>query len=132
MSDEYTDEKPIEEELSASPFGDESKSGEESGKQKVSRKGRLFRLMYNKFFLVFMLFLVWIMFFDSNNLISRYRIKAELHQLDQQKRYYLKEIAVNEETQDQLMNDLDKVERYGREKYLMKQDNEEIFLIIEE
>jgi hypothetical protein len=134
---QYEDEIPLQEELTA----DEPVSDQEAGprrkqtegeKERVADPGKYWRLLYNKYLLTTLVFIVWLVFFDGNNLISRYRVKRELRSMKHQKEYYMDEIAKNEVIRDQLANDLDKVEQYGREKYLMKRDNEDVFLIIEE
>ncbi len=95
-------------------------------------RNRLFRILSNKYLLAFLIILVWVLFFDGNNLISRFRILSEIRQLRQQKKYYREEIRINEDIRDALLHDIDQVEKFGRETYLMKRDNEDIYLIIEE
>jgi cell division protein DivIC len=116
-----------------------SVSGESGiGSKKVKStngKGRLtgvLRIISNKYLITSVGFLVLILFFDGNNLLSRYHVKQELNQMYRQKAYYQKEITENEHIRKQLTHDLSRVEAYGRENYLMKRDNEDIFLIIEE
>ncbi len=102
------------------------------GGVKVNGIVKTFRLLTNKYLIAVLAFLVWILFFDNNNLISRYRVKQELKHLYRQKEYYEREIALNEQIRNQLMNNLKSVEAFGRENYLMKRDNEDIYLIIDE
>lgn len=133
---QYQDEKSREEELTTEHPGTE-RTDEKTIKEPTRRKSGfrgslLWRLVSNKFFLAFMIFFVWILFFDSNNLINRFKVKSELRQMELQKRYYLQEISQNELIRDQLMHDLEQVETYGRERYLMKRDQEDVYLIIEE
>lgn len=90
------------------------------------------RIVSNKYLITILAFVIWVLFFDGNNLLSRFRVKKELNHLHHQKEYYQQEITLNEKLRDQLMNDLDQAEAYGREHYLMKRDNEDIYLIIDE
>lgn len=132
---EFNDEKPLEEELKTSSeehIGNTSDDEPEQHKRGFQFRRKItWRILYNKFVIVLLIFIVWLTFFDNNNLISRFRVKSELRQLKNQKEYYLKEIEINEGFRDQLINDPEKAEAFGREQYLMKRDNEDIFLIIE-
>lgn len=129
---DYKDEPSFEEELSPE-FSGSSKADNSAAKEKPVRKGsRVIKIISNKYLLTILFFIVWLLFFDSNNLISRYKVKFELRQMHNQKQYYTDEIETNEKIKEQLTNDLDAIETFGREKYLMKRDNEDIYLIIEE
>jgi hypothetical protein len=57
---------------------------------------------------------------------------STLNDLEDQKVYFLEEIEKDSTELSRLMNDTAHLERFAREKYLMKRDNEDIFLIIEE
>ncbi|MCC6385537.1 MAG: septum formation initiator family protein [Bacteroidia bacterium] len=85
----------------------------------------------NKYVITLILFLVWISFFDQNSLITQYRYRKQLNELEEKKAYYLTEIEKNKQDLDALMGDKKKLEKFAREKYLMKKENEDIFLIIE-
>lgn len=92
------------------------------------------RIVKNYYLMVGLVFVVWMLFFDSNNVMNQLRSSAELDDLLQQKAFYESETASNKALVEQLTNPDDKraLEKYGREKYLMKKDREEIFLIIPE
>lgn len=81
-----------------------------------------------------LVFVVWMIFFDSNNMISQYRNRRDLKELVQQKQFYVTEIAKNKTLVHDLTNPKDKsaLEKFAREKYLMKKPNEEIFLIVKD
>jgi len=86
----------------------------------------------NKYLVAGTLFLVWLVFFDQNNLLERSRQINHLHQLQQDKVYYQKRIQEDSTRLQQLKTDKDNLERFAREKYYMKKDNEDIFVIVEE
>lgn len=70
------------------------------------------------------------MFFDNRDFItSHFRERAELSKLEKSKQYYEQQIAVTKRELDQLKTDPAVLEKYAREKYLMKRDNEDLFLI---
>ncbi len=84
----------------------------------------------NKYALTALLFVIWLSFFDRNNFISQYSDRQELKKIQSDKAFYLKEITQNKEDMDDLMSDKEHLEKYGRERYMMKKDDEDIFLII--
>jgi cell division protein FtsB len=76
-------------------------------------------------------FLVWMLFLDSNDLISRFKLGAKLRNLDREKAYYQEKIADVEKDRHELMTDTELLEKFAREKYLMKKETEDIFIIQE-
>ena len=85
----------------------------------------------NKYILVLIAVLVWFMFFDQNNLIQQYCYSRQLKDFRAEKEYYLNEIARDSIDLDKLKNNPEELERYAREKYLMKRENEDIYIIPE-
>ncbi|MFM9008448.1 MAG: FtsB family cell division protein [Bacteroidota bacterium] len=83
----------------------------------------------NKYALTFIAFLIWMAFFDRNDFIVQYRYRSELKALEADKAYFTEQIAQNKRDMEDLMSDPEHLEKYAREKYLMKKDNEDIFLI---
>jgi hypothetical protein len=77
-------------------------------------------------------FLVWITFFDSNDLISRFRMNSKLSSLEDEKEYYLEKISEVEKDRNELMTNKELLEKFAREKYLMKKETEDVFVIVEE
>lgn len=77
-------------------------------------------------------FLVWLTFLDSNDLISRFKMGAKLRSLDNEKEYYQEKISDVEKDRKELMTNKELLEKFAREKYLMKKEAEDIFIIREE
>ena|ERR1700748_1268345 len=92
---------------------------------------RLVDLFRNKYFLVFIAFLVWMVFFDKNDLFSQYQYRQEVSKLKQEKEFYQKETAKVSKDLDELTSNPQKLEKFAREKYLMKKDNEDVFVIVQ-
>jgi cell division protein DivIC len=87
----------------------------------------------NKYLLTALGFTVWILFFDARDFItSHFRERGELMKLEQSKKYYEQQIAATKQELDQLKSNPALLEKYAREKYLMKRDNEDLFLIRED
>ena len=77
-------------------------------------------------------FLVWMIFLDSNDLISRFKLGAKLRNLNNEKEYYQQKIAEVQKDREELMTNRELLEKFAREKYLMKKETEDIFIIQEE
>lgn len=93
---------------------------------------RLFNLIKNKFFLATVAFVIWMMFFDRNDLFSQYEYRQQLGKLKQEQQFYKTETDKVNKDLDELTSDKAKLEKFAREKYLMKKDNEDIFVIVHE
>lgn len=84
----------------------------------------------NKYVLTVIGFALWMIFFDQYTLYTQYKFKQELNQLEKDKEYYEREITKAAADLNELMTNDNQLEKFAREKYLMKRDNEEIFVII--
>lgn len=85
----------------------------------------------NKYFVTAMGFLVWISFFDERDLLTNLRHRSELKSLEKSRDQYAKDIAETRKELEQLQKDPAMVEKYAREKYRMKRDDEDIFIVSE-
>jgi cell division protein FtsB len=83
----------------------------------------------NFYVLGILFFVTWMVFFDSNDWISRYRLSAKLRQLENERDYYLEKIEEVKKDQAELMGNKELLEKFAREKYLMKKESEDIFVI---
>jgi cell division protein DivIC len=77
------------------------------------------------------IFFLWMLLLDSNNLINRYQLSAKLGSLEDEKEYYEEKIKEVEKDRQELFGDRESIEKFAREKYLMKKESEEIFVIEE-
>ena len=93
---------------------------------------RLLDLFRNKYFVVSLAFVVWMVFFDRNDLFSQYQYHEQLSKLKQERDFYQKETAKVNQDLDELTTDREKLEKFAREKYLMKKDNEDVFVIVKD
>ena len=80
----------------------------------------------NKYFLTLSGFIVWMLFFDERDFFTIRHYRQELKELQQSKNYYTSEIKAN---QDKLNINPTSLEKAAREKYYMKRDNEDLYLI---
>lgn len=79
-----------------------------------------------------MVFIIWMLFFDQNKIGNRYKLSSQLKRLEQQKEYYQQEIEQNKNLTHKLNHDSAYLERFARERYLMKRDNEDIYVVVQE
>lgn len=84
------------------------------------------------FVIITLLFVVWMLFVDDFNVFHRLSLNKKINNLEHQKQYYQKEIKRDSALIRTLKNNPDSMERYAREKYLMKKENEDIFIVIDE
>ena len=83
----------------------------------------------NKFIVFTAIFVIWMLFFDSNSAISQYRLQATLTELKDKKIYHDKEIKEAEQAHEELFTNDKTREKFAREHYYMKKDDEDVFVI---
>lgn len=88
-------------------------------------------LFRNFYFLATVFFLVWMTFIDSNDLITRAKMVSKLRSLEREKEYYQEKIVEVEKDRKELMTNKELLEKFAREKYLMKKESEDVFVIVE-
>ena len=91
----------------------------------------IFSIVRNKYLIVVVAFLIWMAFFDANRVATHINLSKELSEVTAEKEFYISEIKKDKKRSEDLLSD-DNLERYAREKHLMKRDNEDIYLIIRE
>ena len=77
-------------------------------------------------------FLVWMLFFDSNDFITRYKLTKELRDLESQRSYYQMMIEEVKQDREELMSNPELLEKFARERYLMKKPTEDVYVLVEE
>ena len=85
----------------------------------------------NKYLITLVIFGIVIIFLDKNDLITQLDRRQELLDLQQSKKHYTTKIAAEQKELQSLKTNPATLEKYAREKYLMKRDNEELFLLSE-
>jgi cell division protein FtsB len=81
---------------------------------------------------IILFFLVWMLFFDEYNWLRINRESNKLKSLKEEREYLKKKIEEDREQLYILQNDPEELERFAREEYLLKKDDEEVYVIIEE
>lgn len=91
---------------------------------------KILHIIKNKYVIVTSAFFVWILVFDKSNLLSQIDLAQKLHKLQEEKLYYKQEIKKDSVEIRELLNNPESLEKFARERYLMKRDSEDIFLIV--
>ena len=92
------------------------------------KNNKVFKILTNIFVLIFIPFLIWMLFFDENSYLVHRKFNNEIKDLESTVSFYKTKIAEDKATIIKL-NDSLQLERFAREQYLMKKENEEIYII---
>ena len=93
---------------------------------------KLKRLSRNFYFICSILFLVWMLFFDSNDLFLQFQRSSKLNQLHDKQEFYQEKIQQVEEDRKELLSDDELLEKYAREKYLMRKPSEDLYIVVDQ
>lgn len=86
------------------------------------------KFLKNSYAIIIIIFVIWMIFFDSNSILVHNELNNDINDLNNQKEYYKNEIERDNIELNQIKTDSG-LEKYAREKLFMKRDNEEIFII---
>lgn len=86
-------------------------------------------ILTNKYLVASVFFIVWMLFFDQRDYFQQRERQAELNKLEAKKRYYVDEIEKTRKQLQDLQNNPAALEKFARERYLMKREGEDIFII---
>lgn len=100
--------------------------------ENITLKQILIRIIRNKYVISFLIFYVWLFFFDQHSIVDRYENEDKIEKLQKQKDYYLKKIETDHNRIHELKTNRKNLEKFAREQYLMKKPNEDIFIVIED
>jgi cell division protein DivIC len=93
---------------------------------------RLPRWVKNPYFLLGFSFLVWMLFFDAEDLVTQYKLRRKLCNLEAEKMYYLEQIEKIQQARKGLESNEDLLEKFAREKYFMKRKTEDLYVVVDE
>jgi len=95
----------------------------------MQKAKKIFSILSNKYLVSLVFFGVIILFTDHNNLFEQHDRKQELKELQAKKEYYQQEIAKTKKELADLSSNPAALEKYAREKFYMKRENEDVFLV---
>jgi len=94
-------------------------------------KGVVMKFGRNFYAATGLVFVVWMLLFDANDFISQYQMNKKLRDMEAEKAYYLEKIEGVKEDRRELMSNPQLLEKFAREKYLMKKNTEEVFVLVD-
>ena len=87
-----------------------------------------YKFASNKYVWVLLFFIVWMLFLDNYSYFDHRVLNNQIEELEDNAEYYKEEITKDKEHIKQLKNPM-QIEKYAREKYFMKKDSEDIYII---
>lgn len=94
----------------------------------LNQKYPFLKYIGNRYVLVFIFFMVWLLFLDNYSYLEQRILNKEIDELNTNKEYYIEEIR-KDSLSIKKLNNPDQIEKYAREKYFMKRDSEDIYII---
>ena len=86
------------------------------------------KILGNRYFLVTLFFIVWMLFLDNYSYLDHRVLNQQIEELESNRKYYKEEIT-SDSTKIKKLQNPDMIEKYAREKYYMKKDSEDIYII---
>lgn len=90
---------------------------------------RIPNFIRNRFFIIAFIYSIYLIFFNQYNFLSQYKLIDELRSLKKEAMFYNKEIASIKAKQKEIFANKASLEQFAREKYWMKKDSEEIYIV---
>lgn len=90
----------------------------------------LLKIIKNKYVIVIAGLVVWLFFFDKNDVYTQADLIKKCNKLKAERDYYISEIENNKKQIQELQTNKESLETFAREKYFMKKDNEDVFVIV--
>lgn len=90
----------------------------------------LLKILKNKYFLTTLAIIAWLFFFDKNDVFTQWDLIRKCKKLEKERTYYISEIQNNKMSLNELQTNIKSLETFAREKYLMKKDNEDVFVFV--
>ncbi|MCA0429806.1 MAG: septum formation initiator family protein [Bacteroidetes bacterium] len=90
----------------------------------------ILKILKNKYFLTILGVFIWVLFFDKNDFFSQLELINKCKDLKKEKEYYISEIKIDSAQISLLKTNAEALETFAREKYLMKSENEDVFVVV--
>ena len=91
-------------------------------------KNKIISFFSNTYIIILTIFIVWMLFFDENSYLNHREFNEEIEELEQTIKFYKEEITKDKKIIESLQDSL-QLERFARETYLLKKENEDIYII---
>lgn len=93
------------------------------------KDSKFIKILTNKYVIVILIFIILILFSPDNNIIYYNKLKKQYNEVEQKKNFIIEEIRNDSIRNKELYETIKAKEKYGREKYMMKAPNEDIYVI---
>lgn len=100
----------------------------EQPKEKSKKNYSIIKILGNKYVIVLLFFIIWMLFLDNYSYLDQRALNQQIEELEANKKYYQEEIYKDKQNIKKLKNPME-IEKYAREKYFMKKDSEDIYII---
>lgn len=90
------------------------------------------KYLKNKYWAAFILFMIWMIFIDNNNLYRQFNRSLQINKLNSDIKYYKEQLQLTNIEKKALNENKYYFEKFVREKYLLKRSNEDIFVFSNE
>ena len=98
----------------------------------MSLLNRIPPFLRNIYVLTIIGYLIWMLFLDANNIPNQLRTRVKLSRLEDEKEYYLQKIQEVQQDREELLSDPELLEKFAREKYLMRKPQEDVYVIVDD
>jgi cell division protein FtsB len=96
------------------------------------KKGtKITKILFNKYLIVFLAFSIFVTFFDEHSLIHRWQTYRKISEMEKELKFYQDEIKATKTKKNELQSSDANLEKFAREHYYMKKEDEDIFIIKE-
>jgi cell division protein DivIC len=100
-------------------------------RMKIPRIERIPKFVKSFYFIVSVVFAFWLLFFDSIDLFTQINHSRKVKELEKERQYYEDQILEVKNEREELETDDEQLEKIAREKYLMKKDGEDVYVVVE-
>lgn len=100
--------------------------------KKTGKSSRWYKIFLNKYLIVGVFFVVWMIFFDQNSWFIHKELDNEIEKLNRDKKYYEEKLQKETIQINRMKIDSNEIERIAREKHFLKKENEDVFIIEEQ
>jgi cell division protein FtsB len=99
---------------------------------KESSMKKYLKYTKNFYFLFTLFFIVWMVFIDSNDILTQFKLGSKINELERQKEFYQERKEKILADREELMSNYELLEKFARERYLMKKESEDLYVVVEE
>ncbi|TRX53773.1 septum formation initiator family protein [Fulvivirga sp. M361] len=93
---------------------------------------KLLKFTKNFYILFSLFFVIWMLFVDTNDVFTQFQLNQQRKNLEDEKAYYIEKIQEVKRDREELLGNDKLLEKFAREKYLMKKPSEDLYIVVEE